>query len=151
MLERGRKGVVLDRIMSDWPDYAGRAIEPLARDAIERLLPDPRFGDALFYGAYWNRVGDVEVDLIGVADTDRIDRLAFAGSIKWRQRQSFDRRAFQSLAATAARVPGFGATTLLVGVSKAGFTAPDLDIALGPSDLLAASCGSPEVVPEAPT
>src|SRR5207302_589639 len=64
-IERGRGDLVLERIRTEWPRYLGRAIEPIVREAVTRMLPDERFGDARFCGTYWTRTGDVEVDLIG--------------------------------------------------------------------------------------
>jgi uncharacterized protein len=51
-LERGHGDLVHRHIRESWPSYAGRAIEPLVRDAIEALLPDPRFGAAEHVGAF---------------------------------------------------------------------------------------------------
>lgn len=65
LVQRGRGSVVATRIAEDWQAYAGRAIEPVVRDAIERMLPDPAYGDALHVGGYWNRINDPEVDLVG--------------------------------------------------------------------------------------
>ena len=76
-LERGRGDTVHRHIRESWPSFAGRAIEPLVRDAIQALLPDPRFGDAEHVGAFWNRDGSVEVDLVGGRQQSgkRADRL----------------------------------------------------------------------------
>lgn len=134
-IERGRADLVLERIRADWPAYQGRAIEPVVREAVTRLLPDDRFGDARYCGAYWTRTADVEVDLIG-ADQEDPRHIGFVGSIKWRERQPFDRRDLAELTAQRARVPGAGTDTRLVAVSRAGSTATGVDVALGPDDLV---------------
>jgi hypothetical protein len=59
----------MDEIRAAWATYSGRAIEPLIRDAIPRMLPDPRFGDARFCGGYWTRKGGVEVDLAALTSS----------------------------------------------------------------------------------
>jgi AAA+ ATPase superfamily predicted ATPase len=138
LLERGRGGTVLHGIREAWPSYAGQAIEPLVRAAIERMLPDPRLAGAQFVGGYWNRDNSVEVDLVGGREPAGSATIDFVGSIKWRARGSFDRRDFARLAGAHAAIPGAGEQTLLVGVSRNGFAASGLDVALTPDDLLAA-------------
>jgi hypothetical protein len=135
-IERSRTDLVLDRIRSEWPTYQGRAIEPLAREAVTRILPDERFGDARYCGAYWTRSGEVEVDLVGADQEPVARRIAFVGSIKWRERQPFDRRDLADLTAQRVHVPGAGAETRLVAVTRAGSTAAGVDAVLGPEDLL---------------
>jgi hypothetical protein len=107
-------------------------VEPVVRAAIRRLLPDTRFGLADRVGSWWTRSNDEEVDLVGMAE----GRVAFAGSIKWRDRLPFDDRDRAKLVQAAARIPGADTDTLLVGVSRAGFTTDELDVALGADDLI---------------
>lgn len=136
-IERGRGELVVEEIKNSWADYRGKAIEPLIRDAIERLLPDERFGGARYVGGYWTRTNDVEVDLVG-ADRERPKRIDFMGSIKWRERALFDGRDLGRLISQGPRVPGTDESTLTVGVSRTGFEVEDLDVRLGPDDLLGA-------------
>jgi uncharacterized protein len=142
-IERGRSDLVVERIRAAWETYRGRAIEPLVREAIERLLPDPRFGEARYVGGYWTRTNDVEVDLVGARERVAPKRIAFIGSIKWRERVPFDRQDLGALFAGRERVPGADQRTLLVAASRAGYpksVAGDLgvDVALTPNDLLMA-------------
>ncbi|MDQ3990025.1 MAG: ATP-binding protein [Actinomycetota bacterium] len=131
-LEGGRAHVAISRLWAGWPSYRGVAVEPVVRAAIQRLLPDTRFGPADRVGSWWTRSNDEEVDLVGMAE----GRVAFAGSIKWRDRLPFDDRDRAQLVQAAARIPGADPDTLLVGVSRAGFTTDELDVALGASDLI---------------
>ena len=62
------------------------------RESIFRMLPDKRFGEAQYVGGYWTRKGDVEVDLVGAEEKVRPKRVAFVGSIKWRERIPFGGR-----------------------------------------------------------
>jgi hypothetical protein len=62
------------------------------RESIFRMLPDKRFGEAQYVGGYWTRKGDVEVDLVGAEEKVRPRRVAFVGSIKWRERIPFGGR-----------------------------------------------------------
>lgn len=136
-IERGRGELVVEEIRRTWTDYRGKAVEPLIREAIERLLPDERFGGARYVGGYWTRTNDVEVDLVG-ADRERPKKIDFVGSIKWRERASFDRRDLAHLISQRPRVPGTDEETLSVGVSRTGFEVGDLDVKLGPNELLGA-------------
>lgn len=138
LLERGRGEHVLRALRAAWPSYAGQAIEPLVRAAIERMLPDKRLANAEFVGGYWNRENSVEVDLVGGREPTGSAAVDFVGSIKWRARGSFDRRDLAQLAAARTLVPGASENTLLVGVSRNAFAAGTLDVALTAADLLTA-------------
>ena len=132
---RGRGDIVATRIADQWREYRGRAVEPLVRASVERLLPDERFGEARHVGAYWSRTGDVEVDLVGGTDASAPTSVAFVGSVKWRERSPFNRRDLASLASDRSRVPGAD-DARLVGVSRTGFDIADVDVALTPADLI---------------
>jgi AAA+ ATPase superfamily predicted ATPase len=138
LIERGRGRLAFDAVMEAWPSFRGRSIEPTIRQAIERALPDARFGSARHLGAYWNRTSTVEVDLVGGDATPVARAVAFVGSVKWREDQPFDRADTASLANQRPNVPGTSADTLLVGVSRRGFTADaGLDVQLTPEEILA--------------
>ena len=137
-LERGRGDLLHQHIRDSWTSFAGRAIEPLVRSAIQSLLPDKRFGGAEFVGSFWNRDGSVEVDLVGGRDRATSAQIDFVGSIKWRERGELDRGDLSRLIQHRALVPGATDDTLLVGVSRSGFSVDGLDVRLGPEDILAA-------------
>lgn len=52
LVERQRGDLLAERIMDDWSAFRGRAIEPIVRTSIERLLPDERLAGASFTSAY---------------------------------------------------------------------------------------------------
>jgi len=140
-LSRGRPDLVLGRIERDWQVYRGRAIEPLARTALERLLADPslsgRFDGARHVGAWWRRDHSVEVDLVG---GDRPDprAIGFIGSVKWREKGPFSAGELAALAKQRADVPGAEGAKL-VAVSRTGVAGGvEADAAFGPDDLLGA-------------
>jgi uncharacterized protein len=136
-IDRGRSDLAIARIEAAWSAYRGKAIEPLVQRAVERLLPDRRFGAARYVGGYWTRSNDVEVALIG-ADLPDPRSVAFVGSVKWRERARFGAADVRRLARLQVAVPG-AEDALLVGVSRSGFAADaGLDVALTPADLLAA-------------
>lgn len=139
LVERGRGVLALELVRRDWAAYRGRAIEPIVRASIERLLPDERFGEARYTGAYWTRDNRIEVDLVGGRAPVTPPGIDFVGSIKWRDETPFDRADAAALADARASVPGTDAQTRLVGVSRDGFRgATGLDVKLSARDLLAA-------------
>lgn len=133
---RGRGDLAADEIATAWPEYRGRAVEPLVRRSIERLLPDDRFGATRHVGSFWTRASDVEVDLVGSPEPEAPAAVAFVGSIKWRDRAAFTRADLLHLAAQRSRVPG-AEDVPLVGVARTKVTG-DVDVALRAEDLLAA-------------
>ena len=138
-IERGRGQLLVDEVERGWSAFRGRAIEPLVRASLVRLLPDSeRFGSAEFVGSFWNRPGTVEVDLVG-GDRDGVARVvSFVGSIKWRESGAFDSHDADALSGNRASVPGAHGARL-VGVSRAGFE-PDvrLDVRVTPEELVGA-------------
>ncbi|MGH3614652.1 MAG: hypothetical protein ACRDRK_19085 [Pseudonocardia sp.] len=136
LILRGRGGQASDEITRSWPEYRGRAVEPLVRRSIERLLPHDRLGAARHGGSYGTRTGDIEVDLIGSPGREAPAEVAFVGSVQWRDRAAFDRGDLPHLAAQRAAVPG-GDAVPLVGVARTQVTA-DVDVALSAEDLLTA-------------
>ena len=133
---RGRGDVAAGEIAARWPEFRGRAVEPLVRRSIERMLPDERFGASLHVGSFWTRTGDTEVDLVGSPSAEAPADVAFVGSVQWRDRAPFDRGDLLRLAEQRSRVPG-GAGAPLVAVARSQVTA-DADVALRAEDLLAA-------------
>lgn len=141
-LSRGRSDLVIDRIVRDWPAYRGRAIEPIVRAGLERLLVEPslseKLGGAGQVGSWWRRDHSIEVDLVGIGGSSEAEKVGFIGSVKWRDSQPFSERELAELAGRRADVPG-AAAAKLVAVSRTGIARADgLDATLGPEELLAA-------------
>jgi uncharacterized protein len=139
LVERGRGPLLIDRLRESWLPYRGRAIEPVIRGAVERLLPDARFGPALHVGGFWTRTNSIEVDLVGGDTTPTASTIGFVGSIKWRSSERFKRSDASALAALRASVPGAGDAAVLLGVSRSGFDPRvPLDVRLGPREIVTA-------------
>lgn len=104
------------------------------------MLPEERFGDAQYVGGYWTRKDDLEVDLVGTEKKTRSRRVAFVGSIKWRESIPFGGRDLGHVAAQRGQVPGTDEDTVLVGVCREGLDEQGrgIDVALVPEDLLEA-------------
>lgn len=136
-IDRGRSDLVLEEIRSAWSTYRGKAVEPIVRESVTRMLPQDRFGDARFVGGYWTRKNVPEVDLVGVPK-ERPKRVSFIGSIKWRNDSPFDGGDLHALRLVAPAVPGTDANTLLLAVARSRIDAKGVDVGLLPADILAA-------------
>jgi AAA+ ATPase superfamily predicted ATPase len=135
-IERGRGDLTQDRVRRGWASWRGRAVEPLVREALARLLPDGRLPGAGVIGGYWTRTNDVEIDRVGADRGPVAKELVFVGSIKWLDRSAFDAHDLTALhrhrsALTDEPLP-------LVAVSRGGVSCNGLDAAYGPEELLAA-------------
>jgi uncharacterized protein len=133
-VERLRGDLVVNRIRASWTSWRGRAIEPLVRESLARMLPSQSIPYARKIGGYWTRSNDVEIDIVGAEDAPVAKELLFVGSIKWLDNDRFDRRDLTALqnhraALTDEDLP-------LVGVSRSGFDCKGLDGAFGPEDLI---------------
>ncbi|GIH92178.1 DUF234 domain-containing protein [Planobispora siamensis] len=137
LLERGRSDVVLRRIRGGWTSWRGRAVEPVVREALARLLPDDRFPDVVEVGSFWTRTSDVEIDLVAADREPIARRLFFAGSVKRLEDRPFDDHDLIELARAQAALPG-GGDLPMIAVSRAGFTTGGLAAAYGPDDLIRA-------------
>jgi hypothetical protein len=136
-IDRGRGDRTLERARASFSRWRGRAIEPIVREALQRLLPIKGI-DAGALGGYWTRTNVPEIDLIG-ADRDPVARsISFAGSIKWLDTAPLTQANFNELTTNAQLVPGVDASTPLIAVSRTVVTAKGAALALGPEDLLAA-------------
>lgn len=135
-IERGRGDLTLQRIRSNWTSWRGRAVEPLVREALARLLPDANLPAAPAIGGYWTRTNDVEIDIVG-ADRGPIAKdLLFVGSVKWLENSPFDQHDLVALHRHRAALTSEPVRT--VAVSRSGTACTGLDAAYGPAELLAA-------------
>lgn len=135
-IERGRGDLTVARIRRGWTSWRGRAVEPVVRDALARLLPDGVLPAAGAVGGYWTRANDVEIDIVG-ADRGPVARtLLFVGSVKWLDQDVFDNRDLAKLQRHRAAIST--EPLLTVGVSRSGFSCRGLDARYGPDELLAA-------------
>ncbi len=135
-VERMRGDLTLARIREQWPSWRGRAVEPLVRESLARLLPDGRLPQAPVVGGYWTRNNDVEIDLVGADRQPVAKRLLFLGSVKWLDAAPFDAHDLAALhkhraAVTDEPVP-------LVAVSRSGVRCAGLEAVYGPEELLGA-------------
>jgi len=118
-VDRGRPDLALRRWRESYPAWRGRAVEPVVRDALMRLLPDDRWPEVRLVGGWWPRSNTPEVDLVG-ADRRPATEISFVGTITWRTAAPLTQREISQLAHDATYVPGVGAGTPLVAVCPAG-------------------------------
>ncbi|MFD6269235.1 AAA family ATPase [Nocardia asteroides] len=139
LVERGRGDIALARIERSWTSWRGRAVEPLIRAALLRLLPDRSWPGTEEIGGWWNRTNNPEVDLVGADRAPVAKSVHFIGSIKWLENQPFDRHDYDALTRAVLAVPGTTPDTPLVAVSRSGLTS-DAPVTAwwGPEDLVAA-------------
>lgn len=126
------------RVLERWPDYRGVAIEPIAREGVERLLAYGASREGVYAGRYWTRTGVTEIDLVLGSRPTAPTPVVAVGSIKWRETRPFERRDGDELIRGSASVPGVSSDTELIGVSATGFSSSGMDREIGPDDLLQA-------------
>lgn len=135
-IERMRGDLALDRVRVGWTAWRGRAIEPVLRESLARLLPADGLPSAAVVGSYWTRSNDVEIDIVG-ADRQPVAReLLFLGSVKWLEQRPFDAHDLAALHRHRAAVTD--RPVQLVALSHSGVDCTGLDAAFGPAELLAA-------------
>jgi hypothetical protein len=139
LIERGRGDRALERIERSWTSWRGRAVEPIIRESLARLLPDERWPATDAIGGWWNRQNNPEVDLVGADRGPVANAVHFVGSIKWLDSQPFGARDHHVLTRDLLAVPGAEPDTPLVAVSRCGVE-DDLRLAAhwGPDDVISA-------------
>lgn len=138
LVERGRGDLLLLAIERSWGAWRGRAVEPVIHDALLRIAPDLGFPEVAAVGAWWNRLNNPEIDIVGKNDGRHAD-IAFAGSIKWHETQPFDLREYSTLLRDVHSVPGVSGQTRLLAVTRTGDAADGVPIrCLGSAELLTA-------------
>lgn len=134
-VERGRGDRVLARLRTSWPSWRGRAIEPVLREALDRVrVGTPLLGEGVV-GGYWTRSNDPEIDIV-IADRQPIAKhILGIGSIKWLEQAPFDGRDLARLVVQRSQLPGATDDTPLIVVARAGCEVDGVT-AFGPEDLL---------------
>ncbi len=139
-IERMRGDLTPSRIKEQWTSWRGRAIEPLVRESLARVLPDGPLPAAPAIGGYWTRGNDVEIDLVGADRQPVAEQLFFLGSVEWLENSAFDSHDLTALqkhraALTDEPLP-------LVAVSRSGVACSGLQAVYGPEELLSAWRGA---------
>jgi AAA+ ATPase superfamily predicted ATPase len=133
-IDRMRSDLTLERIRRGWTSWRGRAIEPLVRESLARLLPARGIPAAPAVGAYWTRGNEVEIDIVGADRGPIAKELLFLGSIKWLENAPFDDHDLLALQRHRDRVTG--APIPLIAATRSGSSTDRLDAVFGPDELL---------------
>lgn len=137
--ERGRARQSLADIQRAWPSWRGRAIEPVVREALERILPNADFPETKEIGGWWNRQNNPEVDLVGADTAPTANAVHLVGSVKWRDDKPFNSRDLNDLASHARAVPGAERAALVAVTRSAPPERLDgLAACWGPEDIIGA-------------
>ena len=139
-IERGRGDRVLARMHTSWESWRGRSVEPIIREALDRLGPQALdLGDipAPVVGGYWTRTNDVEIDIVLADRAPVAKRVLGVGSIKWREREPFSMGDYATLARHRDQLPGATPATPLLAVSRVPSTISGVKV-LTPAELIAA-------------
>lgn len=115
-IDRGRPDLAYARVERGFESWRGRAIEPVVRESLARLLPDDSWPTTRAIGGWWPRSNDPEVDVVG-ADGRPASEIAFVGTIKWGSSRAVGAREVAALSRDALTVPGVSAATPLVAVT----------------------------------
>ena len=142
-IERGRGDRVLARVRASWTSWRGRAVEPVVREALDRLAldaldaadPDDRVVPVV--GGYWTRTNDPEIDVVLADQAPVAQRILGVGSIKWLESSPFDRDDLSRLLRHRTQLPGADSGTALLVVSRSGATVDDV-VLHTPESLIAA-------------
>ncbi|WP_410873967.1 ATP-binding protein [Nocardia sp. A7] len=135
-LDRLRGDLTVDRIRRGWTSWRGRAVEPLIRDSLARLLPAKGIPAVAALGGYWTRTNDVEIDIVGADREPVAKELAFLGSIKWLENSPFDIHDLTALQNHRLRLTD--GPVPLIAVSRSGVSTDHLAATFSPTDLIAA-------------
>ncbi|MBO0609129.1 ATP-binding protein [Myceligenerans salitolerans] len=137
-IDAGRGDIAHARVLSGYPAWRGRAVEPVVREAVWRLAPSTPWPDVKVVGNWWPRTNRPEVDLVG-ADDRPAHSISFTGTIKWRADKPLTSRDAGQLLADSRSVPGATENTAAVGVCPAGADDDaNFDLAWTADDLLTA-------------
>ncbi|WP_221477321.1 ATP-binding protein [Paractinoplanes abujensis] len=135
-IERLRGDLTLRRIEAGWTSWRGRAVEPLLRESLARLLPDDPLPAAPVIGSYWTRSNSLEIDVVGADRAPVARQLLFLGSVKWLERSAFDNHDLLALQRHRAAVTDEAVP--LLAISRSGVQTSGLDASYGPAELLGA-------------
>ena len=88
-VERLRGDLTVLRIRDGWTAWRGRAVEPLLRQSLARLLPHGTLPAVPAVGGYWNRSNSIEIDIVGADRNQSPKSCTFsAPSSGWNARRS---------------------------------------------------------------
>ncbi|MHB8288601.1 MAG: ATP-binding protein [Acidimicrobiales bacterium] len=136
-IEVGRSDLAVRAFHSSWATWRGKAIEPLLREALLRLAPRlaPPLDGIESVGGWWDRSGMYEYDIVA---SNRSSAIVAIGSIKWREKGSFDPRDLATLGKARSVIPGAERASLVAVAPQGATSGLAADLVLDAGDLLGA-------------
>jgi uncharacterized protein len=133
-IARGRSDLAIARFERDWQTWRGQSVEPIVREALQRLArSDRHLAGVEEVLPWWVRDNSVEVDVVARA----AESTALVGTIKWRSKGGVTVGEIDQLRRHRERVPR-SERALLAAVSASGRAPAGADVAYSAADLLAA-------------
>jgi AAA+ ATPase superfamily predicted ATPase len=133
-IARGRADLAVGRFERDWPSWRGRSIEPVVRDALQRLaVSDHHLTGVESVLPWWVRDGSAEVDVVAATS----ESTALIGTIKWRAKGGVTAQEIDDVRRHRARIP-CSEHALVAAISPTGAAPRSADVAYRAADLLAA-------------
>lgn len=121
VISRGRSDVAINFFERDWPSWRGRTIEPLIRSSLAKYLATTsEFADVVTVGAWWNRTGTVEIDVVAASHNET----RMLGTIKWGYGRMVQAPEVHALAANRNVVP-HAENAVLAAISPEASDAPE--------------------------
>ncbi|WP_246201597.1 DUF234 domain-containing protein [Streptomyces alboniger] len=120
LIERGRGDLALERIERSWTTWRVRAVEPLIRESLLRLMANDEWPETEAIGGWWNRQNNPRSTSSGHTASRWPGRCTSSGRSKWLENQPFGRHEYDALVRDVLDVPGAGPDTPLVAVSRCG-------------------------------
>lgn len=136
-IARARPDLALEAFRRGYEAWRCRAVEPLVRDAVNRLAAtdDGVLAGTARVDAWWDRTGRVEVDLVG----RRLDgSVSFVGTTKWRETKPVTASEVRHLAAARDSVPGATDAPLVVVCPASATPEANADLVLTAAEILSA-------------
>ncbi len=157
-IERGRGDLSLARIERAWAAWCRRAIEPVLREALSRLLtrtlrapagPDAAWSagegesgpleprPVVEVGGYWTRSNRPEIDIVLADRAPIAGTVLGVGAIEWLRDSIFDDEGYHRLLTHRSQLPGAERQTPVFAVCRCGSVVPGVR-SYTPSELLPA-------------
>lgn len=133
-IARGRSDVATEFFARDWRSWRGRTIEPLIRESLAKhLATTSEFRDVVTVGAWWNRTGTTEVDVVAASQ----EKTELVGTIKWGPGRAVQPAEIQALAASRSIIP-HAAQAVLAAISPEASEVPEGVLAFTAEQLVSA-------------
>lgn len=126
LLDRQRADLVMARIdqpdLQPWLAYRGRAVEPLLRDAAERMIRSGRLDlglpdtSQIEVGGWWPRNNTPEIDLVVTDGRSAKRKVVATGTFKWRTGSGVTQSDINAHLAVRSAVRGVEADTPVIAV-----------------------------------